>query len=115
VRIEQSARKLAASIRELGFAAKVRVEKSRSGLWRVWFNTTTTKTRASSMASRIRLLAFEISSNTPVSIDKILIGSRPRKREDITSWEISANFQNAATDAAKTSDRRQEGMVCYTS
>jgi hypothetical protein len=48
----------------------------------------TTKTRASSMVGRFKLIIAELADHRPFTIRKRLCSMPPRRREDLANWDI---------------------------
>ncbi len=85
-----SASELAKKIKywaEFKFCDKVLLYKT-SDCYLVEFETRTTMSRASSMVTRIRLIAQDASSSTKVYAGKKLVSEPPAAREDLASWII---------------------------
>ena len=56
----------------------------------VEFEARTTKTRASSMVTRIKLIAAELAEGSDVVVDKDLVSEPPATRDALASWKIYA-------------------------
>lgn len=66
----------------------------RPGYLSVSFGAVTTSTRASSMATRVRLVAADLIPEGRVEVVVEPVVRRPRKRDEICAWTISANISN---------------------
>lgn len=81
------ARTIAHWTREHQFCGEVSVHR-RDDSYVVAFEARTTKTRASSMVTRLKLIVDELVHGMPVSVGKDLVSVAPRSRDDLASWKI---------------------------
>jgi hypothetical protein len=83
--------KLARWTREMGVHGPVAVRRDQEA-WLVEFESTTTKSRASSLKTRIHLLASRICGDLETQSGVELLGERPRLRSDLSKWRIFVNI-----------------------
>jgi len=57
----------------------------------VEFTVITTKTRASSIVTRLSLLSSELAGESPFSVNKELITDPPATRDDLATWRITVH------------------------
>ena len=69
--------------------------------WVSEFFATTTRTRASSMVTRIRLIAAEILGAAEFSVGKELVARPGKKREDLSEWRIFVEVAPRSRRSAK--------------
>ena len=74
-------------VKELRIAGKVFVARV-DDKYVIDFFTTTTKTRASSMVTKLELLVAGMADGTPFSIGKELLSLPPANRADLASWRV---------------------------
>ena len=82
-------REISRWIREYQFCGKVRSRRTEYQRI-VEFEARTTKTRASSMVTRIKLIAAELAEGSDVVVDKDLVSEPPATRDALASWKIYA-------------------------
>lgn len=95
------ARRIAHWTRTYPFPVKVISEKTEKG-FTVYFEYRTTKTRASSMVTRVQLIANEVLMGIEFSVEKQLVSEPPPTRESLATWkiEVSIPFLKEARRAA---------------
>ena len=87
---EELARKVSHWAKEYGFTGKVSTKKA-DGAWVIEFQARTTKTRASSMVTRLGLIVQELAGAAhQISTGKQLMSDPPSTREDLGTWRIFA-------------------------
>ena len=88
------ARKIADWIPRSGLATRGSVGVSRfAGTHVVLFEVRTTKTRASSIVTRLGLAIASMANGHEFSVDKEVDGDLPRYREDLATWKIEARVR----------------------
>lgn len=81
------AKKMAAWIVRHRFCSEARVGRIGDD-YLVEFVSRTTKTRASSMVTRIGLIAAEVAAGAPIFVGKKLLSGPPRDRDDVVGWIV---------------------------
>jgi hypothetical protein len=85
----QLARDIARWIKPYPFCGHVSVAWQLES-YSISFEARTTKTRASSIVTRIRLIAANLADESRCRVEKQLWSEAPRKREDLATWMICA-------------------------
>jgi hypothetical protein len=75
--------------KEYQFCGKVSLKRV-SDHYVVAFEARTTRTRASSMVTRIKLIAAELAEGSDIVVDKDLVSEPPATRDALASWKIYA-------------------------
>ena len=83
------ARRIGHWTREYQFCGEVSVSRIQDH-YVVEFEARTTKTRASSMVTRIKLIAADLAEGSDVVVDKDLVSESPATRDALASWKIYA-------------------------
>jgi hypothetical protein len=82
---KQLARAIAACVKSYGFTPTV---ESIPPLGQIYLTMNTTKTRASCVVSRVKLLVDELAQGKKFYVDKVCLESPPKKRDDVRAWQI---------------------------
>jgi len=85
------ARAIAHWARAYQFCGEVNLSRE-DDLYIVAFEARTTKTRASSMVTRLKLIVGEVAQGAATVVDKELVSNPPKSRDAIASWKIFVNI-----------------------
>ena len=77
-------------VEDYGFVPHVHKRRADDS-YSVEFTTITTKTRASSIVTRLLLLSSELAGESPFSVDKGLMTDPPVTRDDLATWRITVH------------------------
>ena len=87
VRAQELARKISRSLGDLGFQGDVTTRRDGDSLM-LEFEARTTKTRASSVVTRLELMVTEATCGGKFLVGKRLISENPKERSSLATWTI---------------------------
>lgn len=87
MRASESSRKILHWIKQYDFSKHVFLKRTQHYMI-IEFDVRTTKTRASTIVTRLKLLVWEISEKSDICVSKELTSAPPKSRGELASWRI---------------------------
>lgn len=94
MRLDKVVREVRGWIERFDYIGNFNVGNEVGGDRYVEFTARTTKTRASSIVTRVRLIVQDVVSDRPFQVLKRLEGSSPATRDDLATWHIVVRFSS---------------------
>jgi archaellin len=100
VRANELTRRIAKWLGESHLSDDVQIGKTEDRRY-VYFDVVTTRTRASSIVTRVKLIVEEIAGKVDVDVSKTCIGCVPENRSSLTTWRVMVFWQAVKRNSKK--------------